>query len=296
MSERKSILDGDLLNALETLDLYIHQPTNGHYSGARPSRAYGSSPEFADYREYAAGDDLRRIDWNLAGRFNKLYIKRFIDEKQGRNRIYLDQSASMGFDEQKGWTALRLAAALGYLSVSNMDCVSYCLLSGEVCRDLCGSIIGRESFLSAVKKLDAVEFSGAVDVLKAVCADPSPGFSDGVSYLISDLLTESNWKAAVDNLLGRGRQVAVIQVLSPEELAPSVRSTCSFRDSEGTAGRMHVDVDRSMLNAYEQAVQFFLEDARHFCASRGAQFMMVRSDERVEEVLLTKGCAEEVIR
>ena len=107
------ILDGAFLDALETLDINVQQMKSGHYSGARRSRAYGSSPEFADYREYVPGDDLRRIDWNAAARFDKYLIKRFIDEKQGRNCVYLDTSASMGFEPEKGFAALRMAAALG---------------------------------------------------------------------------------------------------------------------------------------------------------------------------------------
>ena len=293
MSAQK-ILDGALLQALQTLDLYLHRPIEGHYSGARLSRAYGASPEFADYREYVPGDDLRRIDWNLAGRFDKYYIRRFIDEKQGRNRIYLDQSASMG--GEKAQTALRMAAALGYLSVSNMDSVAYRLLTGEACRDLCGNIVGRERFFDAVQRLEAVEFAGSVDLRRAVLADSGAGFGDGASYLISDLLTESDWKAAVRELLGRGRQVAVIQVLAPEELEPSARGTCSFCDVENGKNRVRMDVDRDALSAYAQAVQFFLEDIRRFCAAHEVGYMLVRSDERVEEVLLTKGCAEELIR
>ena len=158
------ILDGAFLDALETLDINVQQMKSGHYSGARRSRAYGSSPEFADYREYVPGDDLRRIDWNAAARFDKYLIKRFIDEKQGRNCVYLDTSASMGFEPEKGFAALRMAAALGYLSVCNMDSVSFRLLSGTRCTELCTRISGRESFLRAGEKLDALQFAGDVPV------------------------------------------------------------------------------------------------------------------------------------
>ena len=150
------ILDGAFLDALETLDINVQQMKSGHYSGARRSRAYGSSPEFADYREYVPGDDLRRIDWNAAARFDKYLIKRFIDEKQGRNCVYLDTSASMGFEPEKGFAALRMAAALGYLSVCNMDSVSFRLLSGTRCTELCPRISGRESFLRAGEKLESM--------------------------------------------------------------------------------------------------------------------------------------------
>lgn len=296
MGNITGIIDSEFLSALDTLDLYVHQMTNGHFSGARRSRAYGSSPEFADYREYVQGDDLRRIDWNLAGRFEKYYIKRFIDEKQGRNRVYLDQSASMGLETQKAFTALRLVAALGYLSVSNMDCVSFRLLRGGACEDLSGSIIGRESFYGAVKKLEQVVFQGETDLCAAIRSDPNPGFDDGVTYIISDFLTESDWKGAVDTLLGRHREVAVIQVLSPSELEPSLNGSVTLNDCETSGARVSMDVNRGALKAYKEALNAFLDDVRRFCASRGVPYMMIRSDERVEEALVTKGCVEELIR
>ncbi len=290
------ILTGGFLDALQALDLYLRRPVDGHYSGARLSRSYGSSPEFADYREYVPGDDLRRIDWKLAGRFGQYYIKRFIDERQGRNRVYVDMSASMGQDGQKALAALRLAAALGYLSVANMDSVSYQLLYGAACRDLCGNVAGKERFFEAVQHLEQAPFEGEADLGRAVGSDPNPGFDDGVSYILSDLLTQSDWKGAVKALLGRGRQVAVIQVLAPQELSPALRGACALVDVENGKSRLRVEIDRGALKAYAQAAAFFLEDIRQFCAAHQVSYLMVRSDERVEEALLARGCAEELIR
>ena len=238
------ILDGAFLDALETLDINVQQMKSGHYSGARRSRAYGSSPEFADYREYVPGDDLRRIDWNAAARFDKYLIKRFIDEKQGRNCVYLDTSASMGFEPEKGFAALRMAAALGYLSVCNMDSVSFRLLSGTRCTELCPRISGRESFLRAGEKLDALQFAGETDLYACIRNDPNPGADDGVTFILSDLLTDSDWRAAVDLLLSRRREVMLIQVLSPAELDPQMSGRHTFCDAEETGARVPPDDGR----------------------------------------------------
>ena len=299
MTSRARILDGAFLDALETLDLNVRQMKSGNYSGARPSRAYGSSPEFADYRDYVPGDDLRRIDWNAAARFDKYLIKRFIDEKQGRNCVYLDTSASMGIPTEKGFTALRLAAALGYLSVANMDSVSFRLLSGRRCAELCGRASGREAFLRAGEQLDAVQFLGSADLNACIRHDANPGTDDGVTYIISDLLTDSDWRGAIDMLLSRKREVALIQVLSPEELDPQLSGRYTFCDAEETgarASRVTLDVDRDVLRAYRETVERFLAEIRRFCASRAVPYLLVRSDERVEEVLRTRGCVEELIR
>lgn len=299
MTARARILDGAFLDALETLDLNVQQMKSGNYSGARRSRAYGSSPEFADYRDYVPGDDLRRIDWNAAARFDKYLIKRFIDEKQGRNCIYLDTSASMGFEEEKGFSALRLAAALGYLSVSNMDSVSFKLLAENRCVDLCGRVSGREAFLRAGDHLQAVRFAGGADLKACIRSDPNPGTDDGVTYIISDLLTDSDWRGAIDMLLSRRREVALIQVLSPAELDPDLSGRYTFCDAEESAARasrITLDVDRDALKAYRETVAAFLAEIRRFCASRAVPYMLVRSDERVQDVLRTRGCMEELIR
>ena len=272
------ILDGAFLDALETLDINVQQMKSGHYSGARRSRAYGSSPEFADYREYVPGDDLRRIDWNAAARFDTYLIKRFIDEKQGRNCVYLDTSASMGFEPEKGFAALRMAAALGYLSVCNMDSVSFRLLSGTRCTELCPRISGRESFLRAGEKLDALQFAGETDLYACIRNDPNPGADDGVTFILSDLLTDSDWRAAVDLLLS-GRH-----------------TFCDAEETGARVSRLTMDVDRDALRAYRETVRQFLAETRRFCASRAVPYMLMRSDERAEEALRTKGCMEELIR
>jgi len=299
MAGRAGILDGAFLDALETLDLNVRQMKTGNYSGARRSRAYGSSPEFADYRDYVPGDDLRRIDWNAAGRFDKYLIKRFMDEKQGRNCVYLDTSASMGFPDEKGFTALRLAAALGYLSVSNMDSVAFRLLSGRTCRELCGRVSGREAFFQAGSRLEEVQFHGDTDLGASIRSDTNPGGDDGVTYIISDLLTDSDWRGAVDLLLSRRREVALIQVLSPEELNPTISGLHTLTDAEETGGRaarITLDVDRDALRAYQETVQGFLKEIRGFCASRDVPYLLINSSERVEDVLQTRGCMEELIR
>ena len=296
MPERARILDGAFLDALETLDLNVRQMKSGSYSGARRSRAYGSSPEFADYRDYVPGDDLRRIDWNAAGRFDKYLIKRFIDEKQGRNCVYLDGSASMGFESEKGFVALRLAAALGYLSVTNMDSVSMRILCEKGCRELSGRISGREAFFRLGERLDAVQFAGEADLGVCIRNDLNPGTDDGVSYIISDFLTDSDWRGAVDLLLSRRREVALIQVLSPEELSPTLSGRFTFCDAEKSGSRMTLDVDRDALHSYQETVTQFLAEIRSFCASRAVPYLLVKSNERVEDVLRTRGCMEELIR
>ena len=84
----KNIVDGGFIDLLDRLDLNVRELMDGRFGGTRRSKAYGSSPNFADFREYQPGDDLRRIDWNLYGRFEKLYLRLYEDERQLHHHIY----------------------------------------------------------------------------------------------------------------------------------------------------------------------------------------------------------------
>ena len=295
-------MDEAFLSSLETLDLYIHKLMSGRFGGVRRSYGAGSSCEFLDYREYAPGDDLRRIDWNLVGRLDKYYIKRFVDERQQETHIYLDLSRSMDADPagQKAVAALQAAAALGYLSVQNMDRAAYRLLRGAACDDLCGAIMGREAFYKAAEALEEVSFSGVDQIDEAVRNDPLPGYDDGLSILISDFLTDSNWRSAVDYLLSRKREVALIRLVTREETEPLYVGPSALMDcealEENDSRNLRLVVDRAALRAYRKSLQDYEKEMRAFCVSRGVPMLTLRADLPVADALIRQGFYEELIR
>ena len=302
LRKKRRVLDEQFLSSLETLDLFIHKLMSGRFGGVRRSYGAGSSCEFLDYREYAPGDDLRRIDWSLVGRLEKYYIKRFVDERQQETHIYLDLSRSMEADAagQKAVTALRAAAALGYLSVQNMDRAAYRLLRGEACDDLCGAIMGREAFYKAAEALEDIVFSGADQMGQAVRNDPMPGYDDGLSILISDFLTDSDWRSAVDYLLSRKREVALIRIITPEEAEPLYVGPSALMDCEALSDsdrrNLRLSIDRAALRAYHQALQDYDADMRAFCVSRGVALVTLRTDLPVADALIRQGFSAELLR
>lgn len=289
----KQIIDGGFIAMLEARDLRIQNPMNGMFGGNRRSRAYGSSAEFADFREYAPGDDLRRIDWNLYARFEKLYMKLFVDERQLHHNIYIDASASMDWGEpNKAHIALKLAAAIGYLSVQAMDRVSFYAIHEDSCEDLCQTIIGREAFYNAANILNTVDFYGDGDIGAAFETLENPGNGDGISVIISDFLTDSDWKSAVDKLLYHNREVYLIQVLSRDEITPDISGKVLMLDAESLDeddGRNYrSEVTRSSVKAYEEAFLYHQKEIKQFCAARNVGFINVCSDESVERMLFQK--------
>ncbi len=297
----KAIIDGDFLSMLEGHDLCVEKALGGLFGGNRQSNAYGHSMEFAEYREYIPGDDLRDIDTNLYARFDKLFIKLFVDERQLHHKIYIDGSASMNWGKvNKGYTALRLCAALAYLAVLSSDRVSLNLMQGDKCEELCRPFTGRDSFYSAADKLNGVKFQGQTDILSAIESCEKLGYGDGISFIISDFLTDCDWKGAADRLLYNKREVCLIQILSRDEITPALSGKLNMLDSESIVEddtrNYRADITRSSLKAYEKALAWYLNDIKSFCSSRKIRFISLCSDESVEKILFTSAVNEGLIK
>lgn len=291
---KRKVIDSEFINHLEALTMYIGRPMNGLIGGSRKSKSYGSGFEFADYREYVPGDDLRRLDWNIYSRFEKYVVKQYTDERKLSTHIYIDCSESMQSGRpEKGELALRMAAAFGYLSVLAMDRVSFRLMADGRCRELCGQVTGIDGFYDAAALLSEAEFGGDTDIEAAIRSCPDPGGDNGVSVIISDLFTESDWKKAIDYLLHRKREVLVIQVLSPEEYDPDMLGKTHLTDAEADGlqdpRNTRMDINRSIMEAYKTALNAYLEEVRGFCASRGAGYMCVSGNDTIEDILFKKG-------
>ena len=275
---------------METLALNLRADLAGFFGGKHLVKTYGQTVEFADYREYMLGDDIRRIDWNLYSRFEKFFIKLFTDERQMHTQIFLDCSASMGkINPEKGAYAIAVAAALGFLSVHNMDKVSFKMVKEDKLEDPFGVIVGKRSFFRAMNTLEKTQFADDADISAAVSSCLDTGSKDGLSVIISDFFTEKDWKKAIDYLVYKQRQVLLIQVLTPEEIEPVYNGRVNLIDSESVdmldERNMKIRITRSMQMAYEEALNDMQEQLKSYCLSRGAGFITVRTDKKIEKVL-----------
>ena len=130
----KLVIDEAFLAEVESLQTLLRNNVAGMFGGNHQSRSFGSSCEFADYRDYVAGDDVGRIDWNVYARSEKLYQRLYLDERQMHTKIYVDASRSMEYGTpEKAEMALKLAATFAYLSISEMDKVSISIISSACC-------------------------------------------------------------------------------------------------------------------------------------------------------------------
>ena len=285
-----SYLNDQFFSRLETLAIELRANLGGFFGGKHLVRTYGQTVEFADYREYMLGDDIRRIDWNLYSRFEKFFLKLFTDERQMHTQIFLDCSSSMGKDmPEKASYAIGVAAALGYLSVHNMDKVSFKLMKDNISDDPFGTIVGKRAFFNAISSLEDLEFGGEVDISKAVSSCYNIGNNDGLAVIISDFFTDNDWKKAIDYLCYKKKQVLLIQVMTPEEAEPAYSGRIHLVDAEAAGmddlKNLKLKINRAHLQAYDEALQMHLEDIRSFAVSRDAAFISVRTDQPIEKML-----------
>ena len=285
-----SYLNDEFFSRLETLSLEMRADLAGFFGGKHLLKTYGQTVEFADYREYALGDDIRRIDWNLYCGFEKFFLKLFTDERQMHTQIFIDCSASMGKDNpQKAAFTVGIAAALGYLSVHNMDKVSYKLIKGNHAEDPFGTIVGKRAFFSAMTGLENLTFDGESDIGAAVVGCENTGNNDGLTLIISDFFTDSDWRRAIDYLSYKKRQVLLVQVMTPEERDPTYSGRVNLIDSEAEdltdTKNMKMNIDISAQLAYEEALKDLESDLYNFCVSRGATFITIPTDQPIEKVL-----------
>lgn len=285
-------LNDEFFSRLETLAFNLRSDLAGFFGGKHLVNRYGQTVEFADYREYMLGDDIRRIDWNLYSRFEKFFIKLFTDERQMHVQIFLDCSASMGRDlPQKSAYATAVAAAIGFLAVHNTDKVSFHLMRGNRCENVDGVLVGKRSFFHAVRSLENIEFDGATDIGAAVTSC-NTGTGDGLSVIISDFFTDSDWHKAVDYLTFKRRQVLLIQIMTPDEIEPTYSGRVHLMDSEAEdladMKNMKIRINRNMQLAYKAALDDIISKSKTFCHSRDAEFITVSTDKSIEKTLFSE--------
>ncbi len=271
------------LQRVEMLQTVLKNNIAGLFGGNHKSRTFGSSCEFADYRNYIPGDDITKIDWNAYARFETLYLKLYLDERQLHTKIYIDISQSMAYgDGKKAETALQIAATLAYLSVTELDRVSVYTIRNSEVNEVISCISGRERYFAEITKLNDIEFGGGCFISEGILPTPV-GYGDGMSVIISDFLTDNDYENAIDYLADKKRDLMCVQVLSAEEINPKVRGKNIFYDSESPEKSYRKNINRDIIKAYREAVKYVQNRLRNYCNARGAEYALVSDDKPVDE-------------
>ena len=250
----KFAINEEFLQQVEALQVLLKNNIAGLFGGNHQSKTYGSSCEFADYRDYIPGDDITKIDWNAYARFEKLYLKLYLDERQLHTRIYIDSSRSMDYgNSKKSDMALKIAATLAYLSISEMDKVSIYYIKNNKVHEVISSIVGKEAYYNQIGKLNDIEFSEDCFISDSILPT-KVGYGDGMSIILSDFLTDNNYEGAIDYLVGKRRDLFCFQILSKDEIKPNIRGKVHFFDSEDVNNQYRKNINRDISIAYNKAL------------------------------------------
>jgi uncharacterized protein (DUF58 family) len=285
-----ALLTPELLRRLERFQLLAARRAKSSAKGERQSKARGQSVEFADYRNYVSGDDLRYLDWNLYGRLDRLFLKLYEEERELPVRIFLDASESMTFGKPPKFDfARQIAAAAGYVALCGFDRVSVDVFPDNpaelAVRGALRLVRGRKSALTFFQNLSQLTANGPAELNAALRRGALQARRAGVAIVLSDMLDPKGYDAGLTALIGRGFQVSLIQILAPEELSPPTFGDLRLVDSE-TGAEQEVTFGKFRLKAYQQTVNNYCQRLREYCQARGVNFFSVASDTPLEQLLL----------
>jgi uncharacterized protein (DUF58 family) len=283
MSE--ALLDGEMMRRLEQLTIVSRKISTGRLKGERRSRRRGSSNDFADYRNYVAGDDMRYLDWKIYSRLERLFIKLFLEEEDLRVYILVDASRSMAQGApQKLLYAKRLAAALGYLSMASMDSVSAHAF-GDGLTDSFGPRRGKVNAQRYFDFLQSVQVSQTTNLERSLKAFANQTTSPGIVMVISDFMDFEGYEQALRHLFGRNFEVLAVQVLSPQEISPEYQGDVRLLDCEIDV-TTDISMGKSLMETYKRTLNTFCDELKNHVVSRGGSYMLTSTDSPFERIVL----------
>jgi uncharacterized protein (DUF58 family) len=282
-----TVFDEAFLRQLERLLLLMRSPVRGGLKGGRRSVKRGQSVEFADYREYTLGDDLRQLDWNVYARLEKLFVKLFVEEEDVTVTLLLDASASMAAGHPDKLTfAKRAAAALGYIGLASEDRIVVSALTGRVARRR-AALRGSGRVFRLLADLSAIQpAEGPTDLVAAARHAAAQLHGRGVVVLLSDLL-DPDADRVIRELAATGSEMIVLHVLSPDELDPPLEGDLRLVDVE-TDERVDITADLATIDAYKARLTAWKEGFADLAAKRHASYVDLASDVNLAELMFAE--------
>jgi uncharacterized protein (DUF58 family) len=285
-SEKNGLLDPAFMARLEQLDIASRKIFAGKMKGERRSRRKGESVEFADYRSYVVGDDLRFLDWNIYGRLDRLFIKLFLEEEDLPLFILLDISKSMDWgNPAKGMYAKRVAAALAYIGLVNYNRVSLCAYTDRLSGDM-PDLRGRRLMHQVIDFLSGLPLGGPSNFAAACRQVAIRHKPRGVFLVLSDFLDKGGFEQGIRYLVRRDLDVYALQILAPEEIDPKLGGDLRLVDVED-ADVAEVTISRPLIQRYKANLQAYCQSIRDFCARRDVAYMFTSTEVQFDRLILS---------
>jgi uncharacterized protein (DUF58 family) len=282
---QQPLFDSSFIRKLDRLALLTRRAMVGEMQGERRSPRRGSSVEFADFRPYTVGDDIRRIDWNLYARMERVFLKLFVAEEELTIHLLVDNTASMNWgDPNKFLYARRAAGAFGYIALSSLDRVTVTAFADGAGRQLPG-VRGKRGALPLFDFLQKLPVGKGASLLSICRRYIQTARNAGPLLLCSDLM-DSSWQDALRALSSRPFEITLLHTLAPQEVQPALDGDFRLIDAEG-GEPVEITADLETLRRYEESFSAWRAEIESFCNGRGITYIFVNTAVPVEEFVLS---------
>lgn len=274
------------MRKLDQLALVSRKIFAGKLRGERLTKRRGDSAEFADYRSYVPGDDLRFLDWNIYARLERLFIKLFLQEEDLHVSLLVDTSKSMDWGTpSKSLYSRQVAAAISYIAMANLDRLSLYAYSDGLQYEMTG-VRGRRWVFRVMDFLSSMSYEGASN-LPATCKQfairhPQPG----IVLILSDFFEKDGYQEGLRYLLGRNYDVYALQMLSPEEIEPELTGDLSLTDVEDD-DVAEVTISRALINRYRKNLEAYCGQLKEYCTARGISYLFTSTEVPFDQIVLS---------
>ena len=271
-ASQPDLLSSEFMHRLDGMDILSRKILSGKLKGERRSKRRGQSVEFADYRNYVIGDDLRFIDWNIYARLEKLFLKLFLEEEDLSLAILIDVSASSDFgDPNKAFYMKQVAAALAYIGLVNYNRVSIAAMNDTIISET-GNLRSRQKVPQMLAFLQNLQPAGtsylAGSCKRFALAHPRKG----VCVVLSDFFDKGGYENGLRYLAGGSYDLFAIQVLAPQEINPDLQGDLKLKDIED-GDLAEVSITAPLLKRYKDNLNAYCAGLKEYVTRRGGTYL-----------------------
>ncbi len=279
------LFDDEFQRKLDYLAMVSKRVFSGAMRAERRTRKTGSGVEFADHRDYAAGDDIRAIDWSAYSRFQRLLIRLYEEEEDLSIYFILDSSSSMGFgDGEKQRHAKRICAALAYVALANLDRVTIVSATDELSGRM-PETRGKARIFRIFRFLSGLKSEGHTDLEDSLKTFVAQHKRKGLAVLISDLYDAKGFEKGINVLRYNKFEPFVLHVTDPNDRSPELRGDVRVYDCESGEER-EVTVTQKILERYAKAYDGYVEQVKRFCTKKQVAYYEASVDVPFDELIL----------
>ncbi len=269
-----TLLDPGFMARLDQLDVMSRKMLAGKLKGERRSKRRGQSVEFADYRNYVVGDDLRFIDWNVYARLERLFLKLFLEEEDLSLYIVVDVSKSCDYgDPNKALYLKKVAAALGYIGLVNYNRVHVSAIADGVVGET-GALRGRRRVAQMIDFVGKLEPTGASNLAEACRRFALSHRQKGICVVLSDFFDKGGYENGLRYVAGGKYDLFCVQVLSPQEIEPeqTLQGDLKLRDLEDD-DMAEVSITQPLIKQYKANLNAYCLALKDYVTKRGGTYL-----------------------